>query len=99
MLAMVAEASERSAVKRSLGPKLALMASIVVGSPPAGYYLVWGDEFNEASLNTNNWDYWVLGKFDSEMPGKRLEPAFGRANQRIGWEDTQGSPGTDGHDA
>jgi autotransporter-associated beta strand protein len=38
-----------------------------LASPPAGYYLVWGDEFNEASLNTNNWDYWVLGKFDSEI--------------------------------
>ena len=36
-------------------------------SPPPGYYYVWGDEFNEPSLNTNNWDYWVLGKFDSEI--------------------------------
>src|SRR5580658_1503736 len=36
ILAMVADASERSAVKRSLGPKLTPMASIVVESPPAG---------------------------------------------------------------
>jgi len=36
-------------------------------SPPSGYYLVWGDEFNEASLDTTKWDYWVLGKFDSEI--------------------------------
>ncbi len=36
-------------------------------SPPPGYYLVWGDEFNESSLNTSNWDYWVLGHFDSEI--------------------------------
>lgn len=33
------------------------------GAPPAGYYLVWGDEFNQASLDTNKWDYWLLGKW------------------------------------
>lgn len=36
-------------------------------SPPPGYYLVWGDEFNEASLDMTKWDYWVLGNFDSEV--------------------------------
>lgn len=39
----------------------------VAAAPPPGYYLVWGDEFNEPALNTNLWDYWVLGKFDSEI--------------------------------
>ena len=28
---------------------------------PAGYYLAWSDEFNEASLDTTKWDYWLLG--------------------------------------
>jgi autotransporter-associated beta strand protein len=45
----------------------ALGLTPVLASPPAGYYYVWGDEFNEPTLNTNNWDYWVLGKFDSEI--------------------------------
>jgi len=36
-------------------------------SPPPGYYLVWGDEFNEAALDQTHWDYWVLGNFDSEV--------------------------------
>ncbi len=30
-------------------------------TPPAGYYLVWNDEFNGASLDTTKWDYWLLG--------------------------------------
>lgn len=30
-------------------------------APPAGYYEVWGDEFNEASLDTTKWDYWLPG--------------------------------------
>ena len=28
---------------------------------PAGYYLVWSDEFNGAALDTTKWDYWLLG--------------------------------------
>lgn len=36
-------------------------------APPPGYYYVWGDEFNEPSLDMTKWDYWVLGKFDSEI--------------------------------
>ncbi len=32
-------------------------------TPPPGYYLVWGDEFNETSLDTNKWTYWVPGTF------------------------------------
>lgn len=28
-------------------------------APPAGYYLVWGDEFNGTALDTTKWDYWV----------------------------------------
>jgi autotransporter-associated beta strand protein len=39
----------------------------VSASPPPGYYLVWGDEFNESSLDLTKWDYWVLGNFDSEV--------------------------------
>ena len=27
-------------------------------TPPSGYYLVWGDEFNGTSLDTTKWDYW-----------------------------------------
>lgn len=30
-------------------------------SPPAGYYLVWSDEFNSPNLDTTKWDYWLLG--------------------------------------
>jgi autotransporter-associated beta strand protein len=30
-------------------------------APPAGYYLVWADEFNSFSLDTSKWDYWLLG--------------------------------------
>ncbi len=44
-----------------LGVLLLLAANAAVASPPAGYYEVWGDEFNESSLNTTNWDYWLLG--------------------------------------
>src|SRR6185437_3544659 len=47
----------------------ALIASAIraTASPPPGYYLVWGDEFNEAALDMTKWDYWVLGHFDSEI--------------------------------
>jgi beta-glucanase (GH16 family) len=30
-------------------------------NPPAGYELVWADEFNKPSLDTKKWDYWLLG--------------------------------------
>src|SRR6266481_1738922 len=30
-------------------------------TPPAGYYLVWADEFNSFSLDTSKWDYWLPG--------------------------------------
>ncbi len=33
----------------------------VCAAPPAGYYEVWGDDFNESSLNTAKWDYFILG--------------------------------------
>lgn len=36
-------------------------------TPPPGYYLVWGDEFNETSLNTNNWDFWLLGTWNNAV--------------------------------
>jgi len=40
----------------------ALLASpAIFASPPAGYYLAWSDEFDEASLDTTKWDYWLLG--------------------------------------
>lgn len=32
-----------------------------LAAPPAGYYLVWSDEFNESSLDTTKMDYWLLG--------------------------------------
>ena len=38
-------------------------------------------------------------EFDGEMARKRLKRALGRAYQRIARESTQGSPGTDRHDA
>jgi len=37
------------------------MAGRVMATPPAGYYEVWGDEFNGSSLDTTKWDYWLLG--------------------------------------
>lgn len=44
---------------------LTLLGALISSSaaPPTGYYLVWGDEFNSASLDTNKWDYWLLGKW------------------------------------
>lgn len=37
---------------------VALSAS---ATPPAGYYEVWGDEFDGSSLDMTKWDYWLLG--------------------------------------
>ena len=34
---------------------------LTLASPPAGYYEVWGDEFNSTNLDTTKWDYWLLG--------------------------------------
>ena len=31
-------------------------------TPPAGYYLVWGDDFSGSSLDTTKWDYWENNK-------------------------------------
>lgn len=54
-----------------LGAILAALGGVglmpVAASPPPGYYLVWGDEFNEPTLDMTKWDYWVLGQFDSEI--------------------------------
>ncbi|HWC58401.1 MAG TPA: glycoside hydrolase family 16 protein [Verrucomicrobiae bacterium] len=30
-------------------------------TPPAGYYLVWSDEFNSTVLDRTKWDYWLPG--------------------------------------
>ena len=38
-----------------------LVSPVVFAAPPAGYYLAWSDEFDEASLDTTKWDYWLLG--------------------------------------
>jgi len=38
-----------------------LVSPASFASPPSGYYLAWSDEFNEASLDTTKWDYWLLG--------------------------------------
>jgi autotransporter-associated beta strand protein len=37
------------------------IAPQLFAAPPAGYYLVWSDEFNGSSLDTTKWDYWLLG--------------------------------------
>ena len=37
------------------------IAPVSFAAPPAGYYLVWSDEFNESSLDTTKMDYWLLG--------------------------------------
>jgi len=36
-------------------------------TPPAGYYLVWGDEFNETSLDTTKWTYWEPGTWGNAV--------------------------------
>src|SRR2546421_645005 len=38
-----------------------LLATVLAAAPPAGYYLVWNDEFNAVSLDTSKWDNWLLG--------------------------------------
>lgn len=55
--------------------RLTAFAAILYGAgltpasatPPPGYYLVWGDEFNETSLDTNKWTYWVPGVFGNAV--------------------------------
>jgi beta-glucanase (GH16 family) len=57
--------SDSSILRPMLLPALWLIgcwiASCTLASPPPGYHLVWDDEFNETSLDTNKWDYWLLG--------------------------------------
>ena len=38
-----------------------VLAPSSFAAPPAGYYLVWSDEFNSTSLDLTKWDYWLLG--------------------------------------
>lgn len=40
---------------------LLLVAGCMQASPPAGYYLVWSDEFTGSSLDTTKWNYWLAG--------------------------------------
>src|SRR5262249_18279835 len=40
---------------------LVCAAASCFATPPAGYYEVWGDEFNGTALDTAKWDYWLLG--------------------------------------
>lgn len=40
-----------------------LAASRAMATPPAGYYLVWSDEFNGSSLDTSKWIYWLPGGY------------------------------------
>ncbi|PWU18782.1 MAG: hypothetical protein C5B50_08265 [Verrucomicrobia bacterium] len=49
---------------------LALSVLSVRAAPPAGYYLVWGDEFNATALDTNKWDYWLLGNWRNAVNTK-----------------------------
>ena len=58
-------------VKQSLATRSRIPGVLVIlaylcprlcqAAPPAGYYLVWADEFNTFSLDTSKWDYWLLG--------------------------------------
>ncbi|MGD0258558.1 MAG: family 16 glycosylhydrolase [Verrucomicrobiota bacterium] len=52
-----------SGVRPRVGPLLVILWGLslipAAATPPAGYYLVWGDEFNGTSLDTTKWDYWV----------------------------------------
>src|ERR1039457_4921286 len=43
------------------------LASIAAAAPPTGYKLAWADEFDGASLDTNKWDYRLLGKRHDAM--------------------------------
>ena len=54
----------RAAALVVLASGLSLMPASA--APPAGYYLVWGDEFNGPSLDMTKWDYWV----DNRVWGK-----------------------------
>jgi autotransporter-associated beta strand protein len=56
-------------VRDKLEPLVVLIALLcgvslipAAAAPPAGYYLVWGDEFNGSSLDTSKWDYWENNK-------------------------------------
>jgi len=40
---------------------LLFTSHLTLAAPPAGYYEVWGDEFNSTNLDTTKWDYWLLG--------------------------------------
>jgi autotransporter-associated beta strand protein len=48
--------------------KLFLLLGLMVGvvasnaAAPAGYYLVWADEFTGSSLDTTKWNYWLAGQ-------------------------------------
>ena len=44
-----------------------LSLAVATASPPPGYYLVWGDEFNGTSLNTTNWTYWLPGTWNNAV--------------------------------
>ena len=35
------------------------LALVCHASPPANYYEVWGDEFQDSSLDTSKWQYWL----------------------------------------
>ena len=45
----------------SFAAAILFFGQIAKATPPAGYYLVWADEFNGTSLDTTKWDYWLLG--------------------------------------
>jgi autotransporter-associated beta strand protein len=58
----------RLGVKQAVGFCLILQTMLcflgsnaALAAPPKGYYQVWADEFNGASLDTTKWDYWLPG--------------------------------------
>ena len=48
---------------------LALLAPVcpVFAAPPAGYQLLWADEFDGPTLDTNKWIHWLPGKRNDSL--------------------------------
>ncbi|TAL04862.1 MAG: glycosyl hydrolase family protein [Verrucomicrobia bacterium] len=46
-------------------------------TPPAGYYLVWSDEFSGSSLDSSKWGYWSGGYHDAVNTGSAISVSGG----------------------